>query len=585
MKKLWMLCGLLLAMAVCGKNQVFGVTPEGSDTVIMRFEKYLDDDNLHYNAQIAIHFFDDGVLGQKEEEFQGDPDYCVTNCWVLPIVMEIETDRGKSVQKTVLRGGHYSYFYGSTFRFNARFDDSLRGRDFSVKIYGYETGFRGFQEVLGLELNSCSLKEIDLQNCSFLRVLDVSDNFLTSLDLSHCPALSKLVCRSNLFDTLDINHPALSTLDCYNNQLTSLVVSAPLREFDCSYNSLVDSLDVNHPSLRVFNCSHNQLMSLDVSNCSSLLVLNCSYNQITSLEKNEALLHLDCRNNQLTSLNLDLGRLIYFDFSNNQVSAMSCVGSMRPFDEGDPVHRWIYNWGTCENLSMHNNSLTLSQCWEWQCKSFDIRSVTIGEQHVSLQLGIGEKYDIQSDMSLSGTTIDFFYNDEPIWPDVASSYYSETGGILMFMQPGEYTVKMENNFPLRYATVFLHIRVDGLNDPNDPNNPDDPNDPSAPDDPDDPNDPSAPGNPDNPTTSNEALDALPTAALQVYPNPATDALHVELVSSAASESLRAVRILSQSGHLCHSFGSGFDNLPVADLPAGLYFIEAETTTGTVLRQK
>lgn len=180
-------------------------------------------------------------------------------------------------------------------------------------------------------------------------------------------------------------------------------------------------------------------------------------------------------------------------------------------------------------------------------------------------------------------------------------------------QKGEYTVvltnsKLRENIPddafqwassVSLISVFLDVRV-GMG-----------NESLEPDDPSDSDDPTKPGD----TTANEVLGVLASAALQGYPNPATDVLHVALRASgdgvsatgsatgsvtgsavgsaaashtaapAATESLRTVRILSVGGHLYRNFASGFDHLNVGDLPAGIYLLEAETTAGTVLRHK
>ena len=58
---------------------------------------------------------------------------------------------------------------------------------------------------------------------------------------------------------------ALTSLNCYDNQLTSLDVS-------------------NNTALTFLNCDDNQLTSLDVSNNTALTFLNCDDNQLTSLD-------------------------------------------------------------------------------------------------------------------------------------------------------------------------------------------------------------------------------------------------------------------------------------------------------------
>ena len=80
---------------------------------------------------------------------------------------------------------------------------------------------------------------------------------------------------------------ALTSLDCWGNQLTSLDVS-------------------NNTALTSLVCGHNQLTSLDVSKNTALTKLTCGGNQLTSLDvsNNTALTYLACRGNQLTSLDV-----------------------------------------------------------------------------------------------------------------------------------------------------------------------------------------------------------------------------------------------------------------------------------------
>ena len=78
-------------------------------------------------------------------------------------------------------------------------------------------------------------------------------------------ALSYLNCYSNQLTSLDIsNNTALTTLNCFGNQLTSLDVSA---------NTALDGL----------YCANNNLTSLDVSTCTVLTRLYCYSNQLISL--------------------------------------------------------------------------------------------------------------------------------------------------------------------------------------------------------------------------------------------------------------------------------------------------------------
>ncbi|MEI6489695.1 MAG: T9SS type A sorting domain-containing protein [Bacteroidota bacterium] len=106
----------------------------------------------------------------------------------------------------------------------------------------------------------------------------------------------------------------VTSINCYNNQLTSLDLSANtlITSLGCSTNQIT-SLDLSSNTLLTnITCSNNQLTSLNVSTCTGLTELYCSSNQLTSLDvsNNTALTILYCFINQLTSLNLSSNLLL-----------------------------------------------------------------------------------------------------------------------------------------------------------------------------------------------------------------------------------------------------------------------------------
>lgn len=102
--------------------------------------------------------------------------------------------------------------------------------------------------LLGLQLKG----DISFSKLTALETLNCSDNQLTSLDVSRCTALKKLWCYDSQLTSLDVSGcTALKYLDCFQNKLTSLDVSR------CT-------------ALEELWCSDNQLTSLDVSGCTAL---------------------------------------------------------------------------------------------------------------------------------------------------------------------------------------------------------------------------------------------------------------------------------------------------------------------------
>ena len=162
--------------------------------------------------------------------------------------------------------------------------------------------------------------------------LDCSNNQLTSLDVSGCTALAKLSCSRNQLTSLDVSkNTALTTLWCSDNQLTSLDVSKnpALTQLDCSSNQLTN-LDVSDcTALTKLGCYENQLTNLNASGCTALTWLDCSWNQLTSLNVSgySALGRLSCSNNQLTSLDVSgCTSLTTLDCSWNQLTNLNVSG-------------------------------------------------------------------------------------------------------------------------------------------------------------------------------------------------------------------------------------------------------------------
>lgn len=110
--------------------------------------------------------------------------------------------------------------------------------------------------------------------------LDCSNNQLTSLDVSKNPNLTTLKCFGNRLTALDVSKNLnLLSLDCFTNQLTELDVSKNL-------------------NLRYLNCGGNKLESFDVSQNTNLGSLICHGNvgnPLTELDvsKNLNLVYLD----------------------------------------------------------------------------------------------------------------------------------------------------------------------------------------------------------------------------------------------------------------------------------------------------
>ena len=99
--------------------------------------------------------------------------------------------------------------------------------------------------------------------------------------------------------------PALESLVCYGNQLTSLDLSnnPQLNYLSCDANSITQLDLSNNPLLTYVNCGNNNLSSLNVSTCTSLSELTCDQNSLTRLDVSACpLSRLQCHNNPRLSI-------------------------------------------------------------------------------------------------------------------------------------------------------------------------------------------------------------------------------------------------------------------------------------------
>ena len=145
---------------------------------------------------------------------------------------------------------------------------------------------------------------------------DCWDNQLTSLDVSASPGLKILLCAYNQLTSLDVSaNTELIELFCLDNKITTLDISKnkALRYLLCQNNQLT-TLDVSNNTLLInMYCDNNQISVLDVSNNTGLQWLVLSSNKLTTLDlkKNTGLIELFCDNNNFSTaaLNDILGSL------------------------------------------------------------------------------------------------------------------------------------------------------------------------------------------------------------------------------------------------------------------------------------
>ncbi len=127
-------------------------------------------------------------------------------------------------------------------------------------------GVEFFTELIDLNCNSCSLRNLDVSKNTKLKELSCSSNGLLRLDVSKNTALQELSCYSNEITVLDLsNNKNLTYLDCDRN---------PLETLDVSKNT----------ALQILMCYECKLTSLDISKNTKLKSLACYGNEIEKLD-------------------------------------------------------------------------------------------------------------------------------------------------------------------------------------------------------------------------------------------------------------------------------------------------------------
>ncbi len=194
-----------------------------------------------------------------------------------------------------------------------------------------EVDFGTDHQIESLNLNKCSLNQIDVSSLEKLRDLSLLINNLTEIDLSNNELLEKVFLSTNqltainlndnlALEFLDLNYNDLyalelshlvnlTTLRCKENNISKLLLpsSNTLEELDCS-NNLLSTLALHGNSkLKEFNCALNLFQDLDLSQLTELFDLNCSYNLLTSLnlQSNTFLTYLDFSDNDLTTISFE----------------------------------------------------------------------------------------------------------------------------------------------------------------------------------------------------------------------------------------------------------------------------------------
>ena len=169
----------------------------------------------------------------------------------------------------------------------------------SYMLSNYPLGYMTSSDVSArteVYVNGRSISNLKgIEHLTAMEVLDCSDNNLTSLDVSACTQLLALHCKNNAFTSLNItnlphlttlyvkNNASLTKLLCNNNSLMTLGLDGcyQLQELDCSYNYLGHLNLVDCTKLKKLTSYNNQLAELELDGCHQIEEIYCTGSQMT----------------------------------------------------------------------------------------------------------------------------------------------------------------------------------------------------------------------------------------------------------------------------------------------------------------
>lgn len=267
-----------------------------------------------------------------------------------PLYMSVGTSNKDQdgYEATTFKAGYREYKDGTNFvwvkvpsvAYNANDKDKLTAfanQESNLAILGWDLNVPGSWsgiewEEVGGEIRCTGIGfqdkgltgSLDVSGFTALQTLNCYDNELTGLVLTGDTALTSLFCNDNNLTTLDVSgKPALVYLYCGQNQLNTLTLSgnAALQQLDCGGNLLSDIDLSDAAALTQLYCWSNQIGSLDLSNNVLLEQLSCTGNELTSLDLSglDKLNWLAC---------FDNNDLAWVDISGTALTHLTCTNDL-----------------------------------------------------------------------------------------------------------------------------------------------------------------------------------------------------------------------------------------------------------------
>lgn len=139
--------------------------------------------------------------------------------------------------------------------------------------------------LIGLIFTNNYLHTIDLTGLINLNFLNAGNNLLDSLNINSSTHLLNVFCNKNNLQTFRAIGLELRILDCSNNNISSITLKnlLGLNYLKCDNNKISNLILNSFVYLNELSCSNNKLTSLDITNLVTLQKMNCSNNLLRNI--------------------------------------------------------------------------------------------------------------------------------------------------------------------------------------------------------------------------------------------------------------------------------------------------------------
>ena len=191
-------------------------------------------------------------------------------------------------------------------------------------------GVRYFPNLDHLDVSDNNVKYIDVSGLQKLASLFFNMNKVSSLKVENCSALQSIMGRTNKLQSVDFSTIAdhLKVLDLSQNVLTSANLSGMTSlEYAALGKNNIVSLDLTGCSkVSILSIPSNQISELDLSDLAELLTLDCSENNLQSLDLTSCtklgLLNVN-KNSRLNQLDLSKSPIVDLDICGTKIASLN----------------------------------------------------------------------------------------------------------------------------------------------------------------------------------------------------------------------------------------------------------------------